>query len=66
MTAAEMKKLVKIAQEHIPALEDRKDLERQYSSEADFFETAVWCLQDALAAAYEAGKAAGKKEAAKK
>lgn len=65
MTTAEMKKLVKIAQENIPALEGRENLEKQYSSEADFFETAVWCLQDALVAAYELGKAAGKKEAKK-
>ena len=72
MTAAELKMLVEIkmlvtiALERIPAPGGRKDLERQCLSEADFIETAVGYLQDALAAAYEAGKSAGKKEAAKK
>ena len=65
MTKAELKKLVKIAQENIPSLEGRADLERQYSDDADFFDISVWCLKDALVAAYEAGKAQSRKEAAK-
>jgi hypothetical protein len=66
MTKAELKKLVKIAQENIPALEGRADLEAQNLDELDFYDVAVWCLKDALVAAYELGKATGKKEAAKK
>lgn len=66
MTAAELKKLVAIAQENIPAMEGRKDLEAQHLDELDFLDVSVWCLKDALAAAYELGKATGKKEAAKK
>lgn len=60
MTTEEMKKLVKIAQENIPALEDRRNLEAKDNDAADFFETAVWCLKDALVAAYELGKATAK------
>ena len=63
MTKTELKKLVKIAQENIPALEGRADLEAQQSDSLDFYDVAVWCLKDALVAAYELGKATGKKEA---
>lgn len=62
MTKAEMKKLVKIAQENIPGLEGRPDLEAQNMDELDFYDVSVWCLKAALVAAYEAGKAAGKAE----
>lgn len=60
MTKNEKKKLLKIAQEHIPALEGRENLEAQNCDEEDFFETAVWCLEAALAAAYELGKKSAK------
>ena len=60
MTKAEYKKLVKIAQENIPALEGRADLEAQNMDDLDFLDVSVWCLKDALVAAYELGKAAGK------
>lgn len=63
MTKTELNKLVKIAQENIPALEGRADLEAQHSDDLDFLDVSVWCLKDALVAAYELGKAAGKKEA---
>ena len=60
MTNEEYKKIVQIARNHIPGLEGRKDLAPMYSDELDFIDVSVWCLEDALAAAYEAGKAAGK------
>jgi hypothetical protein len=59
-TAVELEKLVRIAQENIPALEDRTDLEARNNDSDDFFDIAVWCLKDALVAAYELGKATGK------
>lgn len=62
MTKAELKNLVKIAQENIPAMRGRADLEAQHMDELDFLDVSVWCLKDALVAAYELGKAAGKKE----
>lgn len=65
MTIEEMKKLVNIARENIPALEDRRNLEARDNDAEDFFETAVWCLKDALIAAYELGKATGEMESKK-
>lgn len=59
MTSKELKQLVKIAQENIPELENRKDLKQHYNDNEDFFETSVWSLKDALVAAYELGKATG-------
>lgn len=56
MTSKELKKLVKIAEESIPELEGRGDLEARYSDSADFFETSVWSLKAALIEAYELGK----------
>lgn len=56
LTKTEEKKLVKIANEFIPALEGRKDLESHKSDEEDFFETSVWSLKSALEAAYQLGK----------
>ena len=64
MTPEELKNLVEIARKNIPALEDRQDLEAKHSDSLDFLEVSVWCLKDALAAAYELGKAEGRKEAA--
>lgn len=61
LSEAELKQLAQIARQHIPALAGREDLEAQDSDDLDFFETAVWSLEAALAAAYEAGKAAGRK-----
>lgn len=50
------KKLVKIANKHIPELKDRKTLMAYYSDSEDFFETSVWSLEAALKTAYELGK----------
>lgn len=61
LTEEETKLLAKIARENIPSLSGRQDLEAQDLDELDFFETAVWSLADALAAAYRAGKEAGAK-----
>lgn len=54
-----LKKLVKIAEENIPELEGRGDLEAKQSDSLDFFETSVWGLKAALIAAYELGKKEG-------
>lgn len=56
MTKRTMNQIVKIAQENIPELETREDLERHYWDEEDFFETSVWSLKAALEAAYELGR----------
>ena len=61
ITDKELEKLVKVAEKHIPALEGRGHLEARDSDGADFFETAVWCLKDALIEAYKLGKKAGSK-----
>lgn len=65
VTEAELLELVKIAQKKIPALNGREDLEARNMDELDFFDVAVWSIKDALIAAYELGKANGKKEADK-
>lgn len=57
MTKSEMKTIEKIAQENIPSLNSRPNLEPQHVDEKDFVDVSVWCLKDALIAAYEAGKA---------
>jgi hypothetical protein len=49
-------KLAKIANKHIPELQDRKSLKAYYDDASDFFETSVWSLEAALKAAYELGK----------
>jgi len=56
MTKKELNQIVKIAQENIAEIENRKDLEQHWSDEEDFFETSVWALKAALEAAYELGK----------
>ncbi len=56
LTKTELKQLVEIAEREIPALEGRGDLEQHFSDEQDFFETAVWCLKEALEAAYRMGR----------
>ena len=59
MTPANLKKLVKIAEESIPELKGRGDLEARNSDSEDFFETSVWSLKEALRAAFEYGKEIG-------
>jgi hypothetical protein len=61
MTPTNLKKLVKIAEESIPELEGRGDLEARNSDSEDFFETSVWSLKEALRAAFEYGKEIGAK-----
>ncbi len=62
----EYKKLVEIALETIPSIEDRGDLDSRMCDSEDFFETAVWCLETALIDAYVLGKQEGVKLATKK
>lgn len=66
MTTKELQRIEQIARENIPELEGRPDLEAHNNDSEDFFETSVWSLKDALVAAYELGKATGKKEAGRK
>jgi hypothetical protein len=61
MTDAELRKVVQIAKEKMPALQGRADLETMNSGDLDFLDVAVWTLKEALMAAYEAGKADGQK-----
>ena len=61
LTDEEWALLAKIAREQSPGLEGRPNLEAMNSDGLDFFETAVWSLEAALAAAYRAGKEAAKK-----
>ena len=56
MTPTNLKKLVKIAEESIPELQGRGDLEARNNDSEDFFETSVWSLKAALIEAYELGK----------
>ena len=42
------KKLVKIANEHIPELNNRPTLEAMNSDHLDFFETSVWSLEKGI------------------
>ena len=62
MTKRELAKLVRIAQAEIPAMGCREDLEPKDSDDLDFLDVSVWSLKDALVAAYELGKATGKRE----
>ena len=62
MTEIELKGLVKIAQENIPGLANRPDLETQNSDALDFIDVSVWGLKSALIAAYELGKSATQKQ----
>lgn len=58
MNKKELKIIEKIAREKLPSLNNRPNLEPKNMDEQDFFDISVWCLKDALVAAYEAGKAA--------
>lgn len=62
LTDEEYAKLAQIACKRIAALSDRGSLETMGSDSLDFFETSVWSLEKALAAAYLAGKEAGAKK----
>ena len=57
-----MKKLTDIAKKHIPAVKKRGDLRSHCNDDDDFMEISIWELQEALTAAYEAGKNNGQEE----
>ena len=61
ITKKTRKQLAEIAMKNIPTLRGRGDLERHYNDDEDFHDIAVWCLEDALIAAYELGRKDGKK-----
>lgn len=56
LTQEEQKALLKIAQEHIYEMKNRRSFEAAYRDDADFFEVAVWSLEVALTEAYLLGK----------
>lgn len=56
LSTIELNELIKIAQNNIPALVNRSDLEQRFNDSEDFYDIAVWCLKDALIAAYELGR----------
>ena len=56
MKESTYKKLIKIANECIPELNNRPTLKEMKSDSLDFFETSVWNLEEALIAAYKLGK----------
>lgn len=56
------KALAEIAEKNIYKLRGRGDLESRNIDWQDFFTAAVWELKDALAEAYELGRAEAKKE----
>ena len=49
-----------IARQHL----DIETLERRWSDRLDFHDVAVWCLRDALEAAFNAGVEQGRRQAA--
>ena len=55
-------KLLEIAIEHFPAVEERGNLETKNNDHDDFFEVSVWSLKAALKEAYELGKKEGIKK----
>lgn len=61
ITKTAYQRLLSVAKETIPALENRADLKAQGSDGADFIETSVWSLDALLQKAYELGKADGRK-----
>ena len=50
------KKLLTIAERHVPELKGRGSLEQRFKDSEDFFETAVWVLKDMLKEAYDLGQ----------
>ena len=50
------KKLLTIAERHVPQLKGRGSLEQRFKDSEDFFETAVWVLKDMLKEAYDLGQ----------
>ena len=56
------KALTEIAEKNIYTLRGRGDLESRNTDWQDFCTTAVWELKDALAEAYELGRAEANKE----
>lgn len=62
LTDAEYSLIAEIARCKLPSLGGRTSLEPMHSDELDFVEVSVWNLEDALAAAYRAGKKAAGEE----
>ncbi len=55
-------KLLKIAKNYFPAVEERGSLETRDNDHEDFFEVSVWSLKAALKEAYKAGMKEGMKK----
>lgn len=60
--AVNKRKIYNIAKEYIMQLPERGDLKPHNSDSEDFLDIAVWCLEDALIAAYEQGRKDGQNE----
>jgi hypothetical protein len=58
MTKRQRALLAAIAREHL----NIETLETRKSDSLDFHDCAVWCIEDALQAAFEAGQAAERKK----
>lgn len=56
MKKVNKRKIYNIAKQHIYGLPERGDLKAHNSDREDFLDIAVWCLEDALIAAYEEGR----------
>lgn len=56
LSSTELEQLVTIAKKNISSLQSRPDLEPRHCDGEDFFDVAVWCLKDALVAAYMLGR----------
>lgn len=56
------RKIYNVAKNYIVQLPERGDLKAHNSDREDFLDIAVWCLEDALIAAYEAGRKDGQNE----
>ena len=56
-------KLLEIAKEYFPAVEERGSLETRDNDHEDFFEVSVWGLKAALEEAYKLGMKVGIKNA---
>ena len=56
------RKIYNVAKNYIVQLPERGDLKAHNSDREDFLDIAVWCLEDALIAAYEVGRKDGQNE----
>lgn len=56
LSKKEQEQILEVAKQHIFQIADRGDMETRHSDGEDFMDIAVWCLKDALEAAYKLGR----------